>query len=434
MTPSSSLYPTLCTLFLSLISVDKIPNDALLLILIPPIILHGGYDLDKRVFFRNIGTILFLAFGGTLLAFVITGLGLYYSCQIPSVGVDLPMRESLSFGALVSASDPVVTLALFSNMSVDPTLYMLVFGESTLNDAVAVVLCHTFSDFDPDEFGVTTALWLLVQVASIFIGSVVIGVVVGLVAARLFVSTPLHTQPNLEIVMTLPFAYLTYYLAEGLSCSGIMAILTTAFVLSHYVSPSLTVHSRQALKEIIHALSFVCEAVIFMFLGLSPFAYAMVFSPVFIAISMGLIIGARIAVVYGLSSIANLWRRERIPASDMFVMFWGGLKGPISFGLALAFELEYRQLILGTTVFVVVFMVVFFGGTTYPIYNYLARRGTTQAIPASSSDSTSSANNDRFKVYDEQRLIPMFRRNTGCGMLDNVDTPLLSANGSSAHF
>lgn len=36
--------------------------------------------------------------------------------------------------------DPVATIAIFKALNVDPTLNMLVFGESILNDAVSIVL------------------------------------------------------------------------------------------------------------------------------------------------------------------------------------------------------------------------------------------------------------------------------------------------------
>lgn len=48
--------------------------------------------------------------------------------------------ESFAFGSLISAVDPVATLAIFHALDVDPILYMLVFGESVLNDAVSIVL------------------------------------------------------------------------------------------------------------------------------------------------------------------------------------------------------------------------------------------------------------------------------------------------------
>ena len=45
-----------------------------------------------------------------------------------------------AFGSLISATDPVCTLALFQTMNVDQDLYAIVFGESVLNDAVSIVL------------------------------------------------------------------------------------------------------------------------------------------------------------------------------------------------------------------------------------------------------------------------------------------------------
>ena len=42
--------------------------------------------------------------------------------------------------------DPVATLAVLGSLGVDPQLYALVFGESVLNDAVAIVLFQTVSD------------------------------------------------------------------------------------------------------------------------------------------------------------------------------------------------------------------------------------------------------------------------------------------------
>lgn len=44
----------------------------------------------------------------------------------------------LPAGALISATDPVATLSVFSQLDVPPLLYNIVFGESVLNDAVSV--------------------------------------------------------------------------------------------------------------------------------------------------------------------------------------------------------------------------------------------------------------------------------------------------------
>lgn len=63
-----------------------------------------------------------------------------YICFFHLVFVFLLCSPSFAFGSLISAVDPVATIAIFNALNVDPVLNMLVFGESILNDAVSIVL------------------------------------------------------------------------------------------------------------------------------------------------------------------------------------------------------------------------------------------------------------------------------------------------------
>jgi NhaP-type Na+/H+ or K+/H+ antiporter len=52
----------------------------------------------------------------------------------------IQFSECLLFGSIISATDPVTTLAIFSEQNLDMNLYSLVFGESVLNDAVSIII------------------------------------------------------------------------------------------------------------------------------------------------------------------------------------------------------------------------------------------------------------------------------------------------------
>jgi len=52
----------------------------------------------------------------------------------------MSLLDSMIFGALLSSTDPVTVLSIFQTLKVDPKLYAVIFGESILNDSVAIVL------------------------------------------------------------------------------------------------------------------------------------------------------------------------------------------------------------------------------------------------------------------------------------------------------
>jgi NhaP-type Na+/H+ or K+/H+ antiporter len=113
-----------------------------MIFLLPPIIFESGYNMQKKPFLRNIGTILLYSFIGTFIAiffsssmFYITGkLGWSYAFTI---------KDSFAFGSLISATDPVAVLAIFKEMGADEDLYSIVFGESIFNDAIGIVMYET---------------------------------------------------------------------------------------------------------------------------------------------------------------------------------------------------------------------------------------------------------------------------------------------------
>ena len=119
-------------------------------LLLPPIIFDAGYTCRRKHFFQNFLPIILYAVLGTFVSTFIIGYGTYAAAKLGWIdGIGSDPIEALLFGAMISAVNPVATLSLMGTpeLNCDPLLYSLVFGESVLNDAVSIVLFHTFMRF-----------------------------------------------------------------------------------------------------------------------------------------------------------------------------------------------------------------------------------------------------------------------------------------------
>lgn len=69
---------------------------------------------------------------------IILGSSLYACNLINLFGKQIPVLDIFLFSSLIAAVDPVAVLAVFEEIHVNEILYIVVFGESLLNDAVTV--------------------------------------------------------------------------------------------------------------------------------------------------------------------------------------------------------------------------------------------------------------------------------------------------------
>lgn len=69
----------------------------------------------------------------------VLGVSLWLVGKSGMFGCETPLLDVFLFSALISAVDPVAVLAVFEEIHVNEILYIVVFGESLLNDAVTVV-------------------------------------------------------------------------------------------------------------------------------------------------------------------------------------------------------------------------------------------------------------------------------------------------------
>ena len=130
-----------------------------------------------------------------MIGYLIYGCGLL---GLIDVDISSPM-EALMYGSLISAVDTVATLSILGNpeLNCDPLLYSLVFGESVLNDAVAIVLFKTFQGFfdSGEPFSSATIPTILLNFTAVSLGSVFVGVAIGLICSYLFHIPDIYTFP-----------------------------------------------------------------------------------------------------------------------------------------------------------------------------------------------------------------------------------------------
>ncbi|XP_050454973.1 sodium/hydrogen exchanger 8 isoform X3 [Cataglyphis hispanica] len=345
---------------------------AFFLVLLPPIIFESGYNLHKGNFFQNIGSILVFAIFGTAISAFVIGAGIYL-LGLAQVAYKLSFVESFAFGSLISAVDPVATVAIFHALDVDPVLNMLVFGESILNDAISIVL--TTSVLESNNAATTSEAIILGlnRFCLMFFASAGIGVVFALISALLLKHVDLRKNPSLEFGIMLVFTYAPYVLAEGIQLSGIMAILFNGIVMSHYTHFNLSTVTQITMQQTMRTLAFIAETCVFAYLGLALFSFRHRFEPALVVWSLILCLIGRAANIFPLALLVNRFREHQITKKMMFIMWFSGLRGAISYALSLHLDFsdETRHVIITTTLIIVLFTTLIFGGSTMPLLKFL---------------------------------------------------------------
>lgn len=351
-------------------------------ILLPPIIFHAGYSLKKRHFFRNLGSILTYAFLGTAISCFVIGNLMYGVVRLMQLFGQLMDKfyytDCLFFGAIISATDPVTVLAIFNELHADGDLYALLFGESVMNDAVAIVLSSSIVAYQPSGanshmFDASAFFKSVGVFIGIFSGSFVMGAATGVVTALVTKFTKLHYFPLLETALFFLMSWSTFLLAEACGFTGVVAVLFCGITQAHYTYNNLSEESTKRTKQLFEVLHFLAENFIFSYMGLALFTFQNhVFSPIFIIGAFIAIFIGRALNIYPLSFLLNLGRRHKIKGNFQHMMMFAGLRGAMAFALAIRDTATYaRQMMFTTTLLIVFFTVWVFGGGTTPMLSWL---------------------------------------------------------------
>uniref|UniRef100_A0A1I8MS16 Sodium/hydrogen exchanger n=2 Tax=Musca domestica TaxID=7370 RepID=A0A1I8MS16_MUSDO len=418
------------------VAVSPLTPNTFFFYMLPPIILDAGYFMPNRLFFDNLGTILLMAVVGTIFNIATIG-GSLYACGLTGIfggPEDTPrFLDIFIFASLISAVDPVAVLAVFEEIHVNEILYIVVFGESLLNDAVTVVMYHMMEVYNHIGISEIIAQDVVNGVGSFFvvaIGGTVIGIIWGFLTGLVTRFTD-HVRV-IEPIFIFVMAYLAYLNAEIFHMSGILAITFCGITMKNYVESNISQKSHTTVKYALKMLSSSSETIIFMFLGVATVNNNHVWNTWFVILTIVFCSVFRVIGVIILSAMANRFRLHKLSRVDQFVMSYGGLRGAVAFALVLLIDeriVPQKNMFVTTTIAVIYFTVFVQGITIKPLVKILNVKRANKRKPtmneriherfmdhlmAGIEDIVGKTGNynvrDKFKRFDNRFIRPLLLR------------------------
>jgi monovalent cation:H+ antiporter, CPA1 family len=330
-------------------------------VFLPPLVFEAALFISWREFKKDLPLVALLATVGVVLAAAVTAAGLHYTLA-------WDWSSALVFGVLIAATDPVSVIATFKEARVHGRLRLLIESESLLNDGTAAVaFVAVLGVLAGNHQGIALIAGTLV--VTIF-GGALIGAVVAAGFMLLAGRTPDYL---VEVTFTTLAAYGSFFVAEHLHMSGVLASLTAGLVVGNFRSSSLmTDAGRQALGPFWEYLAFIANSLIFLLIGAQEAQqnFSGLWVPLITAVL--LVTLGRAVAIYPVCALFSR-TRLRVDSRHQHVLFWGGLRGALALALALALpeDLQRRDLVITLTFAVVAFSVFAQGLTITPLLRWL---------------------------------------------------------------
>lgn len=236
--------------------------DLFFYLFLPPLLFLDGWRISKESLIRDRIGILVLAF--ILVFLTVFGLGHVLHWLIPA----MPLPVAFALAAIVSPTDPVAVSAITRRVPLPPRLQALLEGESLFNDASGLVAFRLAVALAlGGSFSITSAsqnfLWLTLA-----------GLVVGVVTTRallflrnLFVRR-WGEEPGPEVLFSLLLPFASYFLAEQMEASGILAAVAAGVTMSYAeLSGNALAATRMQRKTVWDTLQLSLNGMMFVLLG-----------------------------------------------------------------------------------------------------------------------------------------------------------------------
>jgi NhaP-type Na+/H+ or K+/H+ antiporter len=218
---------------------SAIDSEVMLLIFLPGLIFKDAKDQSVHLFRIALPQLFLFAFPMVLAGTALTACVAYYIFPF-----GWSFNLAMTFGSILSATDPVAVAALLNEVGAPPRLKTHIAGESLLNDGSAIVFFSIFAARylyelnipglgEDVDFGRGVALFF--QKAG---GGAVIGFLFGaaLLVIIFMLKRRLNREENVvEVTATIAVAYVGYYVAEVVcETSGVISTVVTGLTVKFF--------------------------------------------------------------------------------------------------------------------------------------------------------------------------------------------------------
>lgn len=357
--------------------------DVLFLVFIPPLLYSGAIAFPLRDFRREIGPILRLS---VVMVLVSTAAVAVVAHRLhPS----FTWAAAITLGAIIAPPDPVAVLSIMRSLRMPREIVSILEGEGLVNDATALVTYRlaiaaaVTGAFSPSQ----AAVEFVVGAA----GGIAIGVLIGIIVARVHRVTKIVPVVSNTVSLLTPFA--SYLLADFVGASGVLSVVATGLYAARTVPNVVGSETRVQIFSTWTVVTFLLESLVFILVGLElPYvAQALNRFPLSMLLREAAVVSlcvvlVRIAWVMPSTYIFRVffrWLRhghEPLPGwrSVLFIS-WAGLRGGDSLVLALSLPLQTasgarfpaREQIIFITFCVIFITLVVQGLTLAPIARWL---------------------------------------------------------------
>ena len=315
----------------------SIPLDRSLILglVVPPLIFEAAMRTRYEVFMTIRKTVLSLAIFGVMISALVSGLVL-------NLALGLPLAVALTFGVIVSPTDPVSVVNVLKRTKAPDRLTTILETEAYFNDATAVILY-------PIAISLTFSP---LQSATLFAytlgGGVLVGLIVSGIAELLY---RLVTEPLAETYFTIAVMFGSYIFAGSLGVSGLVAVAIAGLYMGNRTMRiAMSEETRTTLTKFWEVVTFMVTSFAFLLLGLKADSSLLLpFAP-FIVAAFVTILLARVISVYPIVTVAGAVG-EKTPSSWTKILAAAGLRGVISVALALSLPdgFPFREAIVAMT-------------------------------------------------------------------------------------